>query len=143
MMRGSPAPARTVPSKLNASSVVCGRRKLARSRTLKTSNTGCPVTPPQATSFDSRKMREGAMLCLRRAVGVAHVEVEVPGQPAEEEGVDAVPLVPVGVVVLLLEVGDLGVAEGERGALVVVVGLVLRPGVVDLVGGVVGAPLVA
>src|SRR6185295_676289 len=56
--RGSPAPLRTVPSKLKARLVVSGRRKLARSRMLKTSNTGCTVTPPTAKSFDSRRSSE-------------------------------------------------------------------------------------
>ena len=71
-------------------------------------------------------------LRLRRAIGVAEVEVERPGRVPEQPAVEAVALVAVGVAVLRVELGDVGVAEGERVALVVVVGLVLRLGVVGL-----------
>src|SRR6185295_1620065 len=65
MMRGSPAPLRTVPSKLKASSVACGRRKLSSLNRLKTSTSGCTVRPPTAKSRDSRRSSEENLLSLR------------------------------------------------------------------------------
>ena len=69
---------------------------------------------------------------LRRVRADPVVEVEIAGQHGQQPGVEPVPLVAVAPVVLRLQRIRLGIAEGERIALVVVVGLVERERVVHL-----------